>query len=84
MGGFAVHADDLRVTRSADRSDGLDVRVGVPLADDYLEFLAGRARPNTVLAAAYDLKVFFTVVGKSPEEVLPADVLAFRLALRSA
>ena len=35
------------------------VRLGMPLVDDYLEFLAGRCRPNTVLAAAYDLKVFF-------------------------
>jgi hypothetical protein len=24
----------------------------------------GRCRPNTVLAAAYDLKIFFAVVGK--------------------
>ena len=40
------------------------VRLGMPLVDDYLEFLAGRCRPNTVLAAAYDLKVFFAVVGK--------------------
>jgi hypothetical protein len=32
----------------------------------YLKFLAGRCRPNTVLAVAYDLKVFFTVVGKLP------------------
>jgi integrase/recombinase XerD len=30
-----------------------------------------------VLAAAYDLKVFFTVVGKPPGQVRPADVLAF-------
>lgn len=37
------------------------VRLGVPLVDDDLEFLAGRCRPNTVLAAGYDLKVFFTV-----------------------
>ena len=36
---------------------------GVPLADVYLEFLAGRCRPNTVLTAASDPKVFFTVVG---------------------
>jgi hypothetical protein len=43
------------------------VRLGVPLLDEYLEFLAGRCRPNTVLAVAYDLKVFFTVVGKSPQ-----------------
>jgi integrase/recombinase XerD len=49
----------------------------VPLADVYLEFLAGRCRPNTVLAAAYDLKVFFAVVGKPSDQVLPADVLAF-------
>src|SRR5258706_9139520 len=31
-----------------------------------LEFLGGRCRPNTVLAAAYDLKVFFTVVAMPP------------------
>jgi len=35
------------------------------LLDEYLDFLAGRCRPNTVLAVAFDLKVFFTVVGKS-------------------
>lgn len=59
------------------------VRVGMPLVDDYLEFLAGRCRPNTVLAAGYDLKVFFTVVGKAPEAVVPADVLAFITAQRT-
>jgi hypothetical protein len=64
-----VHAADLCVARSADRAGGLAVRVGVPLADVYLEFLGGRCRPNTVLAAAYDLKVFFTVVGKPPQAV---------------
>jgi site-specific recombinase XerD len=53
------------------------VRLGVPLLDEYLEFVAGRCRPNTVLAVAYDLKVFFTVVGKSVEEVRSADVLGF-------
>jgi len=31
-----------------------------------LKSLAGRCRPNTVLAVAHDLKVFFTVVGKLP------------------
>jgi integrase/recombinase XerD len=81
-GGFAVRADDLCVARSAGPGGGLDVRVGVPLADVYLEFLAGRCRPNTVLAAAYDLKVFFTVVGRPPQEVGPADVLAFITAQR--
>jgi integrase/recombinase XerD len=59
------------------------VRLGMPLVDDYLEFLDGRCRPNTVLAAAYDLRVFFTVVGKQPEAVRPADVLAFVTAQRS-
>lgn len=53
------------------------VRLGMPLVDDYLEFLEGRCRPNTVLAAAYDLKVFFGVVGKAPADVVSADVLGF-------
>ena len=38
---------------------------------------------NTVRAAAYDLKVFFTVVGEPPEQVRPADVLAFITAQRT-
>ena len=59
------------------------VRLGVPLLDEYLRFLAGRCRPNTVLAAAFDLKVFFTVVDKQPEGVQPADVLAFVTAQRA-
>ena len=76
-------AADLCVVRSCDRFGGLVVRVGVPLADVYLEFLGGRCRPNTVLAAAYDLKVFFTLVGKPPDQVRPADVLAFITAQRT-
>jgi integrase/recombinase XerD len=32
---------------------------------------------------AYDLKVFFTVVGKSPKRLRPADVLAFMTAQRT-
>jgi integrase/recombinase XerD len=59
------------------------VRLGQPLLDDYLEFLSGRCRPNTVLAVAFDLKVFFTVVGKHPRRVRPADVLAFMTAQRT-
>jgi integrase/recombinase XerD len=30
------------------------VRLGVRLLDDYLEFVAARCRPNTVLAVAFD------------------------------
>ena len=73
---------DLCVVSSRDRSGDLVVRVGVPLADVYLDFLGGRCRPNTVLAAAYDLKVFFTVVAKPPGQVRPGDVLAFITAQR--
>lgn len=58
------------------------VRLGVPLLDGYLEFVAARCRPNTVLATAHDLKVFFTVVGKAPAEVTSADVLGFMTAQR--
>lgn len=59
------------------------VRLGLPLVDDYLEFMEGRCRPNTVLAAAYDLKVFFGVVDKPPPEVVAADVLGFITAQRT-
>jgi hypothetical protein len=52
----------------------------VPLLDEYLEFLAGRSRPNTVLGVAYDLKVFFTVVARPPRRVRPVEVLAFMTA----
>ena len=44
------------------------------LADRYVEFVAGRCRPNTLRAVAFDLKVFFTVTGKDPVEVAAADV----------
>jgi site-specific recombinase XerD len=53
------------------------------LVDDYLGFLEGRCRPNTVLAAAYDLRVFFAVVDKTPAAVGPADVLGFITAQRT-
>ncbi|HEV2087920.1 MAG TPA: site-specific integrase, partial [Cryptosporangiaceae bacterium] len=45
--------------------------------DRYLEFVAARARPNTVLATGYDLKGFFSIVAKDPAEVTTADVLDF-------
>jgi integrase/recombinase XerD len=67
----------VRVSGSAGSAVGCVVRLGVPLLDEYLEFVAGRCRPNTVLAVAYDLKVFFTVVGKPAAQVRPADVLGF-------
>lgn len=59
------------------------VRLGMPLVDAYLEFLAGRCRPNTVLAAGYDLRVFFSVVNKPAEDVGAADVLSFITAQRT-
>ena len=78
-----MDAADVYVVSSRDNRGGLVVRIGIPLADVYLEFLGGRCRPNTVLAAAYDLKVFFSVVGKPPDQVRPADVLAFITAQRT-
>jgi integrase/recombinase XerD len=78
-----MDAADVCVVSSRDGGGGLVVRVGIPLIDVYLEFLGGRCRPNTVLAAAYDLKVFFTVVAGPPDRVRPADVLAFITAQRT-
>ena len=66
---------------AATRHDGAP-RLGHRLLDDYLAMVAARCRPNTVLATASDLKVFFTVVGKDPAEVTDADVLSFIRAQR--
>jgi site-specific recombinase XerD len=52
-------------------------RLGEPLVDRYLEFVAGRCRPNTLRAVAFDLKAFFMVTGKDPVEVTAADVFDF-------
>lgn len=57
--------------------------LGDPLVDEYLRFAAARVRPNTLLAQQFDLKVFFTVVGKPPTEVGVDDVLAFIEAQRA-
>ena len=73
----------VRLTRLQNATGECVVRLGVRLLDEYLEFLAGRCRPNTVLAVAYDLKVFFTAVAKSPRRVCPADVLVFMTAQRA-
>jgi integrase/recombinase XerD len=63
--------------RSISASGEWRYRLGDPLVDRYLEFVAGRARPNTVRAVAFDLKTFFTVVAKDPVEVAAADVFEF-------
>jgi integrase/recombinase XerD len=68
---------DVCVTRSIAGSGVPVPRLGVPELDRYLDFVAGRCRPNTVLATAYDLKVFFCVVGKPAAEVTTSDVLGF-------
>ena len=57
--------------------------LGHPLLDRYLNFVEARTRPNTVLATASDLRVFFGVVDKEPAEVSTQDVLAFIEAQRA-
>ncbi len=65
-----------RVERRVD--DGqVVITLGDPLVDDYLAFVAARARMNTLLAVASDLKVFFSVVGKRPGEIGSKDVFGF-------
>jgi len=65
------------------RPDGEhEYRIGHPLVDQFLEFVVGRARPNTVRAYAHDLSVFFSVVRKEPTKVRPKDVMSFVTAQR--
>jgi integrase/recombinase XerD len=73
----------LCLTRSGVGAELRAITLGHRLLDDYLAFVGARARPNTWLATAYDLKVFFTVVGKEPAQVTTADVFAFIKAQRS-
>ncbi len=63
---------------------GPALSLGHALVDDYLEFVAARCRPNTVMATAYDLKVFFTVILKEPCDVVTADIFAFITAQKAA
>ena len=62
---------------------GVEVRLGHELLDDCLRFVAARCRPNSVLAAGYDLKVFFTAVRKEPVDVTMTDILEFINTQRS-
>ena len=48
-----------------------------------MAFVAARCRPNTLLATAYDLKVFFTAVPKDPVDIVTADVFAFITAQKA-
>lgn len=58
-------------------SEGCPLSLGHELVDSYLRLVWARARPNTLLAVAFDLKVFFTVVGKEPAAVRVGDVFGF-------
>jgi integrase/recombinase XerD len=62
---------------------GVEVRLGHELLDDYLRFVAARCRPNSVLAAGFDLKVFFSFTGKEPVEVTTTDVFEFITSQRA-
>ncbi len=71
-------------SRSVSAGGRVQVRLGHETVDGYLESLAARCRPNTVLAAGFDLRVFFSSLPKDPVEVTTADVLAFITEQRSA
>lgn len=58
------------------------IRLGHPLLDAYLDLVSARGRPNTLLATAFDLKVFFSIIDKEPGDVVTTDVLAFVKAQR--
>jgi integrase/recombinase XerD len=59
------------------------ITLGHPLLDEYLAFVAARARTNTWLAVASDLKIFFDVVAKEPTQMNAADVFAFLAVQRT-
>jgi hypothetical protein len=71
------------LARSAADGEIRKITLGHRLLDDYLVFVAARARTSTWLAVACDLKVFFELVGKEPAVVTTGDVFAFLSAQRA-
>ena len=71
-----------RLIRETEGASLSVLRIVHPLVDEYLEFVGARARTNTWLASAYDLKVFFSVIAKEPVEVTTSDVFDFIKAQR--
>jgi integrase/recombinase XerD len=65
------------LVRSVSGAGEVRYELGHRLVDRYLEFVAGRSRPNTLRAVAFDLKAFFAAVGKDPVEVTAVDVFDF-------
>src|SRR3974390_3928897 len=65
------------VVRSVTGAGEVRYSLGERLVDRYREFVAGRCRPNTLRAVAFDLKAFFAVTGKDPVDVTAADVFEF-------
>ena len=60
------------------------ITLGHPVVDEYLAFAGARLRLNSWLAVAFDLKVFFSVVGKEPVAVTTAVLLIKVLSSMSA
>ena len=46
------------------------LRLGHPLVDAFLAHVRARGRLNSWLAAAFDLKVFFTAIEREPADVM--------------
>jgi len=70
--------------RTVEDGEVVALTLGHALVDDYLGFVAARAKPNTLLATAFDLKVFFSVVEKDPAQVTSADVFTFLKSQRTS
>ena len=71
------------LTRAFEGSRLARITVGHPMVDDYLVFVGARLRLNSWVSVAYDLKVFFSIVGKEPAAVTPTDVFGFIKAQRA-
>src|SRR5438128_12689388 len=70
--------------RTVEDGEVVALTLGHALVDDYLGFVGARARPNTLLATAFDLKVFFSAFGKDPAQVTRADVFTFLKSQRTS
>jgi len=60
-----------------DDGNVVELTLGHAVLDAYLRFLGACVRPNSWLAAGYDLKVFFSVVRVDPFAVTTSDIFSF-------
>ena len=77
MSANAFTEPPVRFAIAHERSRVIDVSTNSPLVNHFLDLVKMSRAYNTWVSYAYDLKVFFRVIPRPPEEITRSDCLAF-------